>query len=310
MSVKIYDGLMIERDLTLADARLMAGKLRARLDKLAESEQIEACARTALRNYDHAYFGLSGNGREEQGGSPLGVALEMLRSERENDERGLRSFLPLGAQMCLFPLGNGRTLAMCYGAKIYKEAFKKIAKAKDYGYWDNTDPLEDLPKGEWARRERDWKKALGRDFEATPAEAGLTAEIVSSKYKTWWTPEPAQMIEALEGEEFCSHARSVRLAKEVLESKWVSAAEPKTGSQAYRTMESFKAWIEGAGSASFEALRALYQSELPGIDQQALRLPSGEIQALGAGSRARLEAAVLAEAALPSLEAKARRLAL
>jgi hypothetical protein len=308
MSVKIYDGMMIARDLTLADARILAGKLRVRLDKVAEQEQTEVCARVAARQVDAAYFGLSD--REEPDRSGLGFAMDVLRKERERDKKGERSFLPMGGQMCLFPLGNGRTLAMCFGGKLYRQAFAKLAKAVEYGYWDNTEPEEGLPKGEWAQRGRDWKKALGSNFELSPSEAGLTAEIVSSKYASWWSPEAGQILDALKNEEFGPVERSSRLAKEAMEASWMSVAKPATGGEAHRAMESFNEWRQGEGALPFEALRILYEQELPVLDEVALRCPSGETGLLGAASRARIEAAELARAARPASGSKPKRLAL
>jgi hypothetical protein len=68
--------------------------------------------------------------------------------------------------------------------------------------------------------------------------------------------------------------------------------------------------LEGEGAARFEALRALYESELPAIDEMTLRLPSEGVEALGAGSRARVEAAILADAAKLAVVDRAKRLSL
>lgn len=45
---------------------------------------------------------------------------------------------------------------------------------KDYSYWDNTDPDEDVSEEDWEAREQDWEDALGSK---SPAECGLTIQL-------------------------------------------------------------------------------------------------------------------------------------
>ena len=218
MSIKIYDGLIIERELSLAQLRSMAAKARARFDELVERSLTEAAARAAASAHDQALLGRRDPKKEGSGEelspwrSALSVGGRSIDEQREADKRGERVWLPLSFEAALMPIGPGKILALGFGTQELQEEFVKAFKARPYGYWDNTDPPEDVDARAWSQRKRDWQKALGAKWQWSPAEAGLTAQLTSSKYKSWWQPEAEQAGEALRADAFSPRARAFKLA--------------------------------------------------------------------------------------------------
>lgn len=45
---------------------------------------------------------------------------------------------------------------------------------REYGYWNNTDPLDDISEEEWNQREQDW------DFLGVPSEDGFYYQLGST----------------------------------------------------------------------------------------------------------------------------------
>jgi hypothetical protein len=214
MSVKIYDGMLIERDLSLDDLRALAKKARPKLSMLVERAQLTKWAQVAADAYDMALMGIGveRGPDEREDRSALGRAFDHIEKERSEDKKGRRAHLPMGFESCFMAIGAGKTLLLSYGDGALKEAFAKMVKAKPYGYWDNTDEPEGMGRQEWSQRKRDWQKAMGRGFDLAPSEAGVTVKLVAEKYATWWNPEFKEIKARLEEPDFTKKARAERMA--------------------------------------------------------------------------------------------------
>lgn len=69
-------------------------------------------------------------------------------------------------------MGGGNPLVMVFGenSREYTNALLESGVVKEYGYWDNSDPDEDLSEDEWDKRKIAWGELLGNN---APSEVSL-----------------------------------------------------------------------------------------------------------------------------------------
>lgn len=296
MSIKIYDGLIIERDMTLMDARALTVKVRPKVDQIIETAQTRWAARAAVRAHDRA---LMGRRRAEDEGSEgeqlstwrnaLSAGGHAIDQERDKDKNGERSILALSLEAALMPVGLGKTLALSYGSKELKEEFAKIAKAKPYEYWNNSERPDDVEPRAWAQRRRDWQKALGKTMQWTPAEAGAGLILSSSKYKTWWTPaREAIALAVAENPELGVESRARRIAREELMSTMLAAREvefkhEQSMAPFVRVQREISNVLKSEdGLEQVEALARRLSPFVPELSLDRLQMPLGKVQEQGA----------------------------
>lgn len=296
MSVKIYDGLIVERSMSLSDLRDFAKKARPKLDAHAESSQLCYLARIMVNAHDKALMGRwqeEVDGGEGASTSPWANAFGALTDMRSDNRKGISRHLPMDFEACFFAIGEGKTLAIGYGSREQKSLFAKILRAKEYGYWDNSDPLE-LPKGEWAQRKRDWTAALGKGFELSAAEAGVAVKLVSGKYAQWWSPEEPEVLQAFKAEEFSLARRSAKLAASICEPVYMGrfhadqVSEARVSGSTSEAVRLIETWREAAKSRAkpmLDLTASLLGSALPELGIVGLRSPFKDLEAQGAAMK-------------------------
>lgn len=323
MSIKIYDGLIIERDMTLLAAKALASKIRPLADALIEAEQTRLAARAAARAYDQALMGRrdaqregSSDGTLSSWRNALSVGGHAIDEERSKDKKGERAFVALGLEAALIPIGPGKTLALSYGSKELQEIFARASGAKEYGYWDNTDEPEGMGRREWGQRKRDWQKALGKTMQFSPAEAGVSLMLSSLKYKSWWMPEREQIAEAVAGmEDFTAAARARSIARNELLGALIQERkaefENDSGLSSYMRVhrECDLQMRSEEGQARVEAFARQLEPLLPELTLERLEMPLEKAQEQGEGLRRALaESRALSEAIAPAETARKPRL--
>lgn len=101
---------------------------------------------------------------------------EAIRKCTESQLRA-DSYLDLTYSVVLFPLKKKtKTLVMPY---INNRILEKYAIGKEYGYWDNVDPLEGVSRQDWNTRRKEWAEAIP-GYEAT-ASYGYVFEIITKE---------------------------------------------------------------------------------------------------------------------------------
>lgn len=209
---------MIPRDLGLPDLRKFAAKLRPKLEALVESEQMTAIAHVSSKNFDRAYLGAMMIGALDDKDTEMltayGTGLRWLSDESDRDKGGKQSWLSMSFEASFFAVGGGKTLAMALGGKALCDMFAKQIGAVEYGYWDNTEWPEGVTPREWGQSKRDWQKALGKSFEPSPSEAGVSLNLGSNNSAQWWFPEPEALAERLTRDDFSPPMRAQGIASE------------------------------------------------------------------------------------------------
>lgn len=96
-----------------------------------------------------------------------------LRHETLNE--GLRlPALDTDFELVFFPDGD-RFLGIAFvDHRTWFEEWLKQPGVSEYGYWDNTDPLEDVSPQEWAQRGESWERVLGYRI---PSMVGFTISV-------------------------------------------------------------------------------------------------------------------------------------
>lgn len=281
MSVKIYDGLMIERDLSLGEARLLCKKARDVLEEQVEREQLKWLSLKAAFFADKAVMG--GNQGADPKKSPWAMAMGDMSEERKRNSKGENvTAFPMDFEASFMSSGNGRTLMIGFGLRTMKEAFAKELGAVEYGYWDNTDEPEDISEEQWAQREADWRGALGARFELSPAEAGMSVKLVSEKYAKWWEPTDEQVAVALGSDELRPQARARELSRSsafdqfgrvMLADKPQWRDDPDFIGIFMELDSDFRKWAKADGSEYVKKIESLMGAMLPSWSVEQLKRP-------------------------------------
>ena len=107
-------------------------------------------------------------------------------------KKQMEEAIGLDASLVVFPLyANVQLLIPFIGHRGGDPVFDKFVEADDrfefYGYWDNTDPDEDITEDQWAKRKSGWDKALiGEGLSGVPSENGLTLNLTPGSFGVFY----------------------------------------------------------------------------------------------------------------------------
>ncbi|MFE8701087.1 hypothetical protein ACFYKX_10820 [Cytobacillus sp. FJAT-54145] len=88
---------------------------------------------------------------------------DLLKEEYEEDmKKGYRSpFADFDFKASFFVCQNSRVLLLLYAEqRELHEFFESHPEVSYYGYWNNTEPDEEVSEEEWEQRKADWDEAL------------------------------------------------------------------------------------------------------------------------------------------------------
>ena len=176
MSIKIYNG-----HITSLDLRSIVSILDRERDALCAAacdRIVTDLAAQATRIYDRRALGLPGD-------DPINLqdmAFAYIR-ERKRRRAGLAPddslIVSANVDLQFFSTSDdhSRTLILAFGndASSTKSLLTTL-HARDYSYWDNADPDEDVSPEEWRARLKDWEAALGPMM--TPARRGVAFALL------------------------------------------------------------------------------------------------------------------------------------
>ena len=92
--------------------------------------------------------------------------------------------------------------------QVYLDLFVSITKAKEYGYWNNTDKPKGVSAKEWKERERDWRK--GTDDFGRISTYGLQWELLDTRHLFLFWLKSEMILEYIPSNE----QRATRIAKD------------------------------------------------------------------------------------------------
>lgn len=155
MSVKIYGGRIIRAPIGRAYQMLMEAKPGA----IAIGERLQAkwMVERAVDIIDHARL------KGEEAENPLFDAWQELVDKVKKLKApgaGRDPSADFEFEAWLFPLRN-RTLMMVQSEQREMQSWiDDLPFVERYGYWDNTDPDEDVSARQWRQRGKDWLEVL------------------------------------------------------------------------------------------------------------------------------------------------------
>lgn len=88
--------------------------------------------------------------------------------------------------LCYYPIKD-KILVLSFGGALSRKYYDFLVNSQhfsEYGYWNNTDPLEDVSDKDWKQRSKDWELAIGEDY--LPSNHGLSREFDCNSYYTFY----------------------------------------------------------------------------------------------------------------------------
>jgi hypothetical protein len=178
MSTKIYDGFMfVPKDISTINKKIQ--EFRHKVDKYVSTAYKQHIADISSYFFDRVCCGLEKN---EKNDFPFFHAISFLQGETRQIKRSM--------ERNMFDLGCSTTIHL-YKKRFYGMLFcdnKNINHMwfsqdwiKEYGYWDNTDPLEGISDKEWKQRGKNWDGIL-KEFNYTPSMNGFVAEFTKEMF--------------------------------------------------------------------------------------------------------------------------------
>lgn len=188
MSTKIYNGYKI----SASSLDEVIGKLfgnKEKFKELIESKIQEDILTRAINNYYSMCFSTFLEDKDEEKKkeeSPFG---KMISESLENQiEVQIRERDTVDISICLLPQKQTVNQEEYYLLMLFAGEYKKelvnsslwnSLGIKEFSYWDNTDPPEELTEYEWKIRGKQWEKELGYN---TPSQSSLIIEF-KKEYK-------------------------------------------------------------------------------------------------------------------------------
>jgi hypothetical protein len=178
MSTKIHAGFRIP-GANLEDAFWEINAFRTRIAAMKRTEIAAIIARDAVATIDNAAASALFSVKIQPPKNPL-LAASMHLMTRAAEIRKTCSRDPLvdfSYEMTLHPTSEG-ILGISFTERTsWHSAWLDTLGVEDFGYWDNTDPSEDVSCSEWGRREQLWTEVLRSDPLGRPGLCGLSATI-------------------------------------------------------------------------------------------------------------------------------------
>lgn len=176
MSVKIYNGVRFDTDIDTLNIWFQYTVKPALIEK-TKSQAARRAIGAAVRDFDLFHY------KGELDGDAKARFVDIFLNKAHEVEEITRRRLT-GPDITVFP----------HNGKLYGIPFVDIGEFNrewihDFGYWDNTDPPENLvhedgtPCREWFERRRVWEAVLTGDGKSgVPSENGLSMQAMSMFY--------------------------------------------------------------------------------------------------------------------------------
>lgn len=322
MSTKIFNGLVIDKPLSLREAADITKRMRARIEPLAQSKVEDFLVRLAVGAMDKVAFGASVSESARLDLSPRSFAWRAWDERREKlATSGMADpAVDLGFELLFIPGPRGKTLCMHYSSeRSWVDIFTQEAGARDFSYWNNTDAPEGMDPREWRARKKAWDEALA-PFHGVPDGAGVKVNFSPAHVGQTYRPSMDVLVaRAFELTDLAPARRAAELVEVIDFNAYAKEREaieklPEDANERSRALIGFSMdWREltrSEGNPRREIQERLAQSliaALPLINPETLALPLGELRARFEPTRRALEERDAMDAALRAPEERSRR---
>ena len=168
MSTKIYDGFRLADG---TDVFAFADAAREALNPVRDRLDARELASRATVLIDRTRFGLRVEDSGEEPNplrSPLWLAFHAFEAEQRKMDPAVRGHDPHRFEFCL---GRDKVTGLVVGIPYfddpaYRAPFEGLPGHAPFGYWNNTDPPEDVTDADWEVRRHVWDRVVGLDAPA------------------------------------------------------------------------------------------------------------------------------------------------
>ena len=178
---------------------------------------------------------------------------EIAEKQRKIEKTGLRDpAFDFHCEICFIPFEDCILAILFTEQQTYTEIWESLPEVESYGYWNNTDPPDDVTDEEWKEREKKWDEALGEFY--IPATAAFTIQCLG-KYESLdgdWQSELDQFAVPFK-DRVRKHAHDKFFTEYMHKRK---SEEDDEDDSTFRFMEGLRAfsdWLENEGKEIFEA---------------------------------------------------------
>ena len=236
MSTKIYDGfIFVPEDITTINSKIQ--EFRHKVDEYVSMAYKQHIADMSSYFFDKFCCGLEKN---EKNDSPFFHAISFLQGETRLIKKSIeRNMFDLGCSATVHPYKKRfYGILFCDNKDINRMWFSQ-PWIKEYGYWDNTDPLDGINYREWKQRGKNWDKILGK-FNYIPSMNGFVAEFTKDMYHyipydidiiMTFIPDYAERVHKIAYnyliEDYCKIKKAGEIMREFLAfDKWIKNGNP------------------------------------------------------------------------------------
>lgn len=196
MSTKIYDGLRMTDIPTLNVLRTRIQKLRIQAYEIIERLVLRRVAENCSKYVDQIALGEKVSAlTSSYDMSIVGTVINTVEERHMAVEKTKRRDpeCDFHFEICIIPIKD-KVLILPYTEQIeLMNLIKNQKYIKSYGYWNNTDPDDEVSDEEWEQREEDWNDALPGI--GIPSENGFTVQLHPPYLYVKFRPPKAKILE-------------------------------------------------------------------------------------------------------------------
>lgn len=155
-------------------------EFRHKVDEYILQKYREYVASISSYFFDKICCGLEKNEKNE---IPISYGINFLRSETHRMEKfpSERSLFDYGCSFTIHLHKNNFYGIFYCESNDLRKMWLKQEWITEYGYWNNTDPLEGIDDEQWKQRGENWDEIL-KDFSYTPNMNGFIAELTRKMF--------------------------------------------------------------------------------------------------------------------------------
>jgi hypothetical protein len=181
MSIKIYNGRKLKKELSLNQLNSFCDNLSKKVEELQREEALLYVIGNSERFLDNKILDrlLSLEGDFERECSLFSRFTDQLREMQKNPL--FKDYFNYEVSFHFYPLKN-KTLMLHFCSSSLSKKIDSLVELKTdfYGYWNSSDRDEEITLKEWNTRGRDWDKALKPDY--VPSRHGLSRTVCYNEY--------------------------------------------------------------------------------------------------------------------------------
>lgn len=178
MSIKIHNGYRLTAN---TDPFAFFKHVRTRMVTVRETLDATELMDRATTSID-----LADRKGEERASNPLYKAWEQFADEQRKMNPAHRGHDPHRFQVSFaHDTPSNRIMCLLFSQRReFETAWESLAEVEPYGYWDNTDPEEDITPLEWTQRKAAWDRIMPNG--CPPVESMLTFSLYGTPDKPMW----------------------------------------------------------------------------------------------------------------------------